>query len=122
MVYDGVQMNVMPGPQPGSYRIRISPQSVDWISAGNTTYTDFVLIVSTFDRKGKELDRKVRSLRVRSDSSAQSTSRSIGIIYNLAPDPKAVRAHFVVRLSDSGRIGSRDHPLTPISGADPGKK
>lgn len=121
MVYDGVKMTVTPSAQPGFYRIRISPQSIHWLSGDKYTYTDVMLIVSTFDRKGKELERKVRNLRVSFDTQASAASRGIDLTFPFTPNPIATRVHFVVRISDTGRIGSQDLPLAPASGSTPRK-
>jgi VWFA-related protein len=120
MVYDGVRMVVTPDAQAGAYRIHISPQSLHWLTEGNRTYVDFILIVSTFDSKGKELERRARRIRILSEKPELSASQGIEMVYRFTPDTKAARVHFVVRISDTDRIGSQDLLLTPTLGS--GKK
>jgi hypothetical protein len=90
------------------------------LTEGNRTYVDFILIVSTFDSKGKELERRARRIRILSENPELSASRGIEMVYRFTPDTKAARVHFVVRISDTDRIGSQDLLLTPTLGS--GKK
>lgn len=120
MVYDGVRMNVAPDPDNGAFRIHIDRSSLNWISDPYPHVT-FILVVSTFDKNGKELEAKARSLTIGNKDPVPADGRSIDVVYKFVPNPRAVRAHFVVRLGDTGRIGSKDLPLAPPSGPVAGR-
>ena len=68
----------------------------------------------TFDKKGKELKREARTYTVSAPPTVPPTGRlelSTRLTTRIDHDPKAVRARFVVRVSETGRIGTADLPL-----------
>ncbi len=116
MVYDGLPMTVKPSPDPGTYLIHIDGRAVPWLNATETQprSTDLILMVSTFDKKGKELKRDAKSLRVGAPKDTAPTGRidvPVNVRYKLESNPKAVRARIVVRMAGSGRIGTADVDL-----------
>lgn len=119
MVYDGVPITLQPSlTNPDSYTVHVDAKGLVWTYATDTEarHADVVLAVMTFDKKGKELNRVGRTIRVSAPSTVAPTGRlerSLDIVYQLPHDPKAVRARFVVRVTASGRIGTADTALGP---------
>jgi VWFA-related protein len=118
MVYDGVPITLQPSPtNPDSYTVHIDSKGLTWSNATDTEprHADVILLVSTFDRKGKELDRVAKTITAKAPATVPPTGpldRSLDIVYLLGHDPKAVRARFVVRVTTSGRIGTADAVLS----------
>ena len=68
-------------------------------------------MVTTFDKKGKELKRDIRRLKAMAPSNVAPTGRidvPLNLPYKLEADAKAVRARFVVRVEATGRMGTAD--------------
>ena len=114
MVYDGIPISLMPSPSdPGSYTVHVDAKGLTWSPATDTQprHTDLILLVSTFDSKGKELKRVAKSIGVNAAPTVPPSGRleqSVNISYKIDHDPKAVRARFVVRVTSSSRIGTAD--------------
>ncbi len=117
MVYDAVPFSVQAAPEADSYKLHIEPSGLAWYYArnpGDRRTTKIILMVSTFDKKGKELGRDVKALTMGAPASAPPTGRlniPIDLPYTLKAPPKAVRARFVVRVDATGRMGTADLPL-----------
>ena len=117
MVYDGVPMTLDASPtDPSSFMIRIDGRSLYWTFATATEprRVNLILLVSTFDKKGKEIKEDVKRLSIPAPADVPPTGRlerGLNLHYVLTPDPKAVHARFVIRLDASGRIGSADVTL-----------
>lgn len=118
MVYDGVPISVRRSPQtPDTFNIHVDAKGLAWTYATDTEprHTEVILVASTFDKKNKELKRDAKVIRANASSEVPPTGRlerSLDIHYQLAPDPKATRVRFVVRVAASGRIGTADVDLT----------
>lgn len=114
MVYDGVPFSVTPsGSDPTEFDIHLEGKGLSWTPASDTEkrHADFVLIVSTFDKKGVELHRDARTYLIPASGDVPAVGpldRDINIRYHVLNDPKAVRARFTVRVTASGRIGTQD--------------
>ena len=114
MNYDGVTLRLEnSAAKPDDYIIHVDPRSLAWSPATETEsrHAEVVLMVSTYDKKGKELKRNAQILTFSAPKSVQPTGpieRGIGVPYTLPPEPKAVRVRFTVRVSSSGRIGTVD--------------
>jgi VWFA-related protein len=125
MVYDGVPITLQPSPtNPGAFVVHVDARGLAWTSATDTEprHTEVIMMVSTFDRKGKELKRVARVIRANAPADVPPTGRlerNLDITYTLDPDPKAVRVRFVVRVTSSGRIGTADAVLGPQAAASP---
>ena len=81
-------------------------------------------MVSTFDKKDKELKRDAKIIKVSAPTSVAPTGRlvrNIDLNYKVEHNPKAVRARFVVRVTASGRIGTADTVLGQQAAATPPK-
>lgn len=114
MVYDGVPISLVPSTSDSdSYTVHVDAKGLTWSPATDTQprHADLIMLVATFDSKGKELKRDARSFGVNAPPTVPPTGRlerSVDINYKIDHDPKAVRARFVVRVSSSGRIGTAD--------------
>ena len=116
MVYDGISITPQrSATDPDSFLVHVDGHGLVWSPAVDQEprRTEVILIVSTFDKKGKELKRDAR---VMSGGSAQlSAYRQAAARLNLPAkldhNPKAVRVRFSVRVSATGRIGTADLPL-----------
>ncbi len=116
MVYDGAPVAVAPSSEPGAYTIHIDAKGLDWSVADGTTprQAEVILLVATFDKKGKELTQVAKEFKANAPTTVPPNgrlNRSIDITTKVDPDPKAVRARFVVRVSSTGRIGTADATL-----------
>jgi len=117
MVYDGVPIKLEPSPtDPDTFIVHVDARGLAWTYATDTEprHTEVVFVVSTFDKKGKELNRVSKIIRVSAPSDVPPTGRlerPINISHKLDHDPKAVRARVVVRVTASGRIGTADIAL-----------
>jgi VWFA-related protein len=114
MVYDGVPFTVMPAPaDPTEFDIHIDSKELFWTPATDTEkrHTDFVLLVSMFDKKGQQLNREARAYSIPATGEVPDVGpldRGLDIKYHVLSNPKAVRARFTVRVTASGRIGTQD--------------
>ena len=114
MTYDGVPLSVSPVPdQPNSFFLQIDSPGLYWSLPTNSEprHADFILMVSTFDKKGVELHRDARVYKIAASGDVAPTGRldrAIQVKYQLEPNPKAVRARFTVRVTATGRIGAVD--------------
>ncbi len=117
MTYDGVPMTVTPSADdPDQFLVHLDPQGLFWTPATDTEarHTDFILMVSTFDKKGVELIRDARTFKIGATADVAPTGRlerAVDVKYHLVHNPKAVRARFTVRVTASGRIGAVDATL-----------
>jgi VWFA-related protein len=121
MNYDGVPLRLEnTAAKPGDYIIHVDPRSLTWSPATDTEprHTEVVLMVSTYDKKGKEIKRTAQVMKFSAPKTEPPTGRierGLGVPFTLPPDPKAVRVRFTVRVSASGRIGTADAvPGQPI--------
>jgi VWFA-related protein len=118
MVYDGVPISVRRSPEkPDTFNIHVDGKGLAWTYATDTEprRAEVILVASTFDKKNKELKRDAKMIRANATGDVPPTGRlerSLDIHYLLAPDPKATRVRFVVRVAASGRIGTADVDLT----------
>ena len=67
MVYDGVPVSLTPSAsEPNAYTVHIDPKGLAWSVATGTTprQTEVILLVATFDHKGKELTRVAKEFKV----------------------------------------------------------
>jgi hypothetical protein len=115
MVYDGVPFTVTPAPaDPTEFDIRLDSKGLFWTPATDTEkrHTDFVMIVSTFDKKGIELHRDARTYIIPATGddvpAVGPLDRDLTIKYHTVVDRKAVRVRFTVRMTASGRIGTQE--------------
>jgi VWFA-related protein len=123
MVYDGVKIDVQPSPNdPLEFLIRVDGHNLAWSPATDTEprHAEVILVISTFDKKGKELSRVAKIVRSSASTTVAPTGRllqDMGMRQKIDYNPKAVRARFTVRVDASGRIGTADMPLGPQAAA-----
>ena len=124
MVYDGVPLTLIPDPaNPDAFTIKVEGSGLVWTAATDSAprHADVVVVVSTFDKKNKELKRvsKVVSANATGDEVPPTgpLKRDLNLKFALDHDPKAVRARFVVRVSATGRIGTADAKLGQAANA-----
>ncbi len=117
MVYDGVHITVEPTPNdPLDFLIRVDGHNLVWSPATDTEprRAEVILMVTTYDKKGKELSRVAKVVHSRAPTAAPPTGRlllDINMRSKIDFNPKAVRARFTVRVNASGRIGTADVQL-----------
>jgi VWFA-related protein len=125
MVYDGVPVSLVPSAkEANAYTVHIDPKGVDWSPATGAAprQAEVILLVATFDHKGKELTRVAKEIKASAPPTVPANGRlerAIDIAYKIDPDPKAARARFVVRVSSTGRIGTADATLGQGAGGTP---
>jgi VWFA-related protein len=113
MNYDAVHFAVTStAADPYTYNLRITPDTLVWFFDRNGVkprWTNVIIIVTTFDKKGKQLKEDMMRKQATAPPNSPPTGRlniALDLPYKLAPDPKAVRVRFVVRLEANGRMGS----------------
>jgi len=119
MVYDAVRFTVNASPtDENAFTFHIEPRGMSWYFTDGTKprYTRLIIIGTSFDKKGKELKQTANRLEFKAPMSAPATGHleiPLKFPFTLTPDPKAVRARFVVRVESSGRMGTADLTLAP---------
>jgi VWFA-related protein len=114
MVYDAVPITVTPSPtDPESYQVHVDAKGLVWTFATDTEprHADVVLMKTTFDKKGKELKSTASAVKISLKKDAPPTGRiehGAELQAKIAHDPKAVRIRFVVRVTQTGRMGTAD--------------
>jgi hypothetical protein len=122
MVYDGVSIEPKrSATDPDSFIVHVDGHALVWALATDTEprHTEVILIASTFDKKGNELKRDAKVIKIAAPASAPPTGRylhDINIPCKIDHNPKAVRARFSLRVSATGRIGTADLPLGEEAG------
>ena len=117
MVYDGIPVTLAITSTPGKYNLHLPGRGLVWTEATDTEprKAKLILTVTTFDKKGKVLKADARAIVVKATGDVPPTGRldrAISMEYQVPPDPKAVRARFVVRVDATGRMGTADADLT----------
>ena len=111
--YDDVAMKVAPSPaDANSCTLHMDMPATAWTADAEDgpRHVDILLLVSTFDEQGEELKRTVKTYRVNQRTSGAA---SVDEDVPLEHPANAVRARFVVRVEQSGQIGSADLALRP---------
>jgi VWFA-related protein len=117
MVYDGVPVTLQTVQgDPDAFKIKVDAKGLAWSYATDTQprTAQVILVVTTFDKKGKQLTAKGETVNIKAPPDVPPTGRlerSILLDYKVPHDPKATRVRFVVRVTASGRIGTADAGL-----------
>ena len=77
-------------------------------------HSEVILMVTTYDKKDKELSRVAQVVRSTAPRTVPPTGRvllDMNLHHKVDYNPKAVRARFTVRVDASGRIGTADVQL-----------
>jgi VWFA-related protein len=128
MVYDGIPVTIAQVEnEPESFIVHVDGRGLVWSPAteANPRITEVILVVSTFDKKGKELKRDAKVERFSAPPSVPPTGRllrDINIPSKIDHNPKVVRVRFTVRVSATGRIGTADLTLGQEAGPNAGKE
>ncbi|MDR3793039.1 MAG: VWA domain-containing protein [Terracidiphilus sp.] len=121
MVYDAVHIDVQAVPNdPNQFTIHVDGHNLVWSPATDTEsrHSEVILVVSTYDKKDKELSQVAKIIRSNAPASAPPSGRMLRdmiLQQKIDANPKAVRARFTVRVSATGRIGTADVQLGPHS-------
>jgi len=122
MVYDGIAITPKQlATDPNSFTVRVDGHGLVWTPATDTEprHTEVIVDVSTFDKKGKELKRQAKVVKMAAPSTDPPTGRllhDLNIPCKIDNNPKAVRVRFVVRVSATGRMGTAELPLSEAVG------
>ncbi|MGA7833030.1 MAG: VWA domain-containing protein [Terracidiphilus sp.] len=117
MVYDGIPILIRPvDADPDSFTVHVDGSGLAWTYANGSEprHTEVILVVSTFDKKGNELKRDAKIIKVNAPPTDPPTGRlhrNLNIPCKIDHNPKAVRVRFSVRSSATGRIGTADYVL-----------
>jgi VWFA-related protein len=117
MTYDAVPLTLIPDPTDhDSFKVRIEAKGLVWTFATDTEprHANFVIVTTTFDKKGKVLKEFARIARVDASRTVPPKGRielPVTVPVKLDHDPKAVRVRFVVRVVQTGREGTADAAL-----------
>ena len=117
MVYDAVPISVAIADTPGKFVVHVDGRALRWTPATDTDprMAKLILTVTTFDKKNNALKQDARALTAKAPTTVAATGaldRPLAVEYQLAPNPKAVRARFVIRVDATGRMGTADVDLT----------
>jgi len=114
MVYDAVRFSVAALPKdPANVMLTVDSAGLSWYFATDTTprHTRLIIMLTYFDKKGKPLKQDAKRLDFAAEPGAPPTGRyeqTLRFKFPVAPDAKATRARFVVRVEASGRMGTLD--------------
>jgi hypothetical protein len=120
MVHDAVPVAIVPSADdPVAFTVHVDGRALGWTPATETEprHTEVLLLVTTFDKKNKELNRDSEVIKASAPTSVAPTGnliRNIDIAYKLDINPRAVRARCVVRVTSTGRVGTVETVLKPI--------
>ncbi len=120
MVYDGVPLTLIRDTaNPDKFTVHLDSKGLNWTVATDAAparHCEVILVATSFDKKGNELQRVAKSIRASAPADvppAGRLERAMDLIMTLPHDNKAVRARFVVRVASTGRIGTGDASLVP---------
>ena len=128
MVYDGIPVTIARVEnEPESFVVHVDGSGLVWTFAteGHPRQTEVILVISTLDKKGKELTRKASVEKIDAPTTVPPTGRihrNINIPCKIDHNPKVVRVRFTVRVSATGRIGTADFMLGQEAGPNAGKE
>jgi len=117
MVYDAVPLTLTPDPSDrDAFKLHIEAKGLVWTFATDTEprHANFVLVTTTFDKKGKVLKEVAKVAEVKAPASVPPTGRlelPIVVPLKIDHDSKAVRLRVVVRIVQTGREGTADAAL-----------
>ena len=104
MVYDGLPITITRDTgNPNQFTIHIAASGLDWTASGTSPKVELALVVSSFDRKGKLLNRNAHMLDVPAKS---SEPHSLDLQTRIDTASPAARVRFVVRDTSSGKVGA----------------
>ena len=114
MVYDAVRFSVDALPEDHSNVIlTVDGRGLSWYFATDTSprHTRLIIMLTYFDKKGKELKQDGKRIDFPAKPGAPATGhfdQTLKFKFPVAPDAKTTRARFVVRVESTGRMGTLD--------------
>lgn len=117
---DVVPVTVIPsGDDPVAFTVHVDGRALTWTPATDTQprRTEVSLLVTTFDKRNRELNRDATIITASAPMSVAPTGRlmrNLDYAYKLDFNPRAVRVRFVVRVTSTGRVGTVDTALQQI--------
>jgi VWFA-related protein len=117
MVYDAVPLTLTQDSHDhDAFKLRIEAKGLVWTFATDNEprHANFVVMTTTFDKKGKVLKESAKVAKVDAPASVPPKGRielPIEIPVKLDHDSKAVRLRVVVRIVQTGREGTADATL-----------
>ncbi len=121
MVYDGVPLTLTQDTaDPDKFTVHVESKGLVWTPATDTDprHADVILLATSFDRKGKELQHIARAISIKAPATVAPTGRldrSIDFRITVPHDHNAVRARFTVRVTQTGKIGTADGTLGQVA-------
>jgi VWFA-related protein len=115
LVYDAVPFTVEPlADDPDTFHIRVLAKGIVWTYATDTQprHADITLMAMTFDKKGKELKHTADVAQFKAPPTVPPTGRierDLNFAKKIEHDPRAVRVRFVVRVTQTGHMGTADY-------------
>jgi VWFA-related protein len=134
MVYDAAPIKVLRDPaNADNFILQMNNSDIPWKTAGDHKLTaEITVLVESFDRKGKMLDRKanIRTVQVPSaPDSASPLMPYLRLMAMIGTGTPAARLRFVVRVDATGKIGADNLLLVdkraitdPVMGEDQKKR
>jgi len=129
--YDTVPMTIFrDAADPNKFNINIRADDAAWqIGPSEHLHTDLLVLIESFDRKGKMLQRdaKVYNLDLAPDSNGNPPApHDIGTSATISTAPPATRLRLVVRIGKNGKLGAQNFYLVdkqtitdPATGLNP---
>lgn len=134
MVYSGIPLQVIHQGETNRYRLSLPAESLGLAEADGRLTGEIDLIVVSFDRAGKVLDRsgKVIALHFPVSPPGRVESRTVTLAVDSGAAANPARVRFVVRSHTNGRIGTENYflvdrdslkdPSAGLKAAKPGTK
>lgn len=115
LIYDGVPLTIeRMRDKPDGFRVSFPASGVAWIPDGAQETSDIVLMVSSYDKKGKLLHRDGHVIGFNRQPLAedQVENRVLHVLATIAIALPAARVRVIVRANGSGKIGAGNYFLS----------
>lgn len=132
MIYDGIPLTIARKPgAPDNFEVSLPASSLQWTPDGDKARSNLLLVVESFDHKGKLLhnDGRVFGLVLPPQKEAAADTRTVTLPLTVSTAPPAARLRVIVRANDTGKIGAdnfflvdRETLKDPSTGLIPKKK
>lgn len=121
MVYDSVPVNVTRDtPKGDDFTIHIDERAINWTDNGAEAprTADIAILVATFDRKGKLINRNAQNLTAEAPplpANAPPQKRAVNVHTKMSVAEPVARMRVVVRVASTGKIGADNVLFVPKS-------
>jgi len=125
LVYDAVPLTITRiAANPDQFKISFNSSDVIWQESGPARLTaDLMVLVESFDKKGKLLSRKAEVSTAQVDESSTPNvpiTPAVNLLTTIPTQPPAARIRFVVRVSSNQKLGATNFFLVdPKTISDP---